>query len=124
MMPLFLGDVAVTKLVDCNPSMADIDGDSNRNASGTMIRIVIAKKKKKFQMTFNMLTEAEKTAILEAVDPDDTGIVGYTMTYINEKGATVTGTFYSNEFTEEIVTWSTTDASKRRYNLSFPAVEF
>ena len=49
MMPLFLGDVAVTKLVDCNPSMADIDGDSNRNASGTMIRIVIAKKKKKFR---------------------------------------------------------------------------
>lgn len=123
MMPLFLGDVYVNKLTECQPSMNDIDGDSTRNTNGTMIRIVIAKKKKQFQLTFSMLTEEEKTAILNAVDPDDNGTVNYTMTYVNEKGATVTGTFYSNTFTEEIVCWSTTDVSKRRYNLSFPATE-
>lgn len=66
----------------------DIDGETNRNAKGEIIRDRIAVKRK-LSLEWNALTQAEISTILNAISN-----VFFTVTYLDAKDGVVTKTFY------------------------------
>lgn len=77
--------------------ISDIDGETYRNAKGTMIRDRIATKRK-LNLVWNALTVAEMKILLQAVKEPF-----FTVTYLDaQEGTEVTKTFYVGDRTAPV----------------------
>lgn len=79
-------DIATPKTYQ--PSLNDIDGETNRNANGDLIRDRIATKRK-LEMEWAPLTQDESSTLLKAVDD-----VFFEVTFPDPKDGIITKTMY------------------------------
>ncbi len=104
---LKVNGVEITAPKSYQPSLNDIDGETNRNAKGELIRDRIATKRK-LEMEWGPLSQSEISTLLNAVkdeffecefiDPLD-GIITKTM-YVGDRTAP---TFYFDKDNQEIL---------------------
>lgn len=66
---LIINGVAVVAPSSFSVGIQDIDGESGRNANGTMVRDRIARKRK-LDCEWGMLADAEISQLLNAVEPE------------------------------------------------------
>jgi hypothetical protein len=114
-----INGVAVASPVSFVPQIQDVDGDSNRNQAGTMIRIVIAPDMRTFACQWKQLTQAQLSTIIRNTS-SRYGHAKFSMTFINEVGEQETANFYRGA---ETITQVSYIANEERYNLSFNMIE-
>ncbi|NSB16452.1 DUF6711 family protein [Clostridium beijerinckii] len=90
---LKVNGVEITAPKTYQPSINDIDGETNRNANGELIRDRIATKRK-LEMEWGPLTQEESSALLNAVDAEF-----FECTFPDPKDGMITKTMYVGDRT-------------------------
>lgn len=104
---LIINGVNVVTPKSMSVSISDIDGDTGRNANGTIVRDRVAIKRK-IELEWGMLTQAEISQLLNAVSN-----VFFSVTFIDPQQGKVTKTMYVGDrsapvfsFNEKFKPWS------------------
>lgn len=104
---LIINGVNVVTPKSMSVSISDIDGDTGRNANGTIVRDRVAIKRK-IELEWGMLTQAEISQLLNAVSS-----VFFNVTFIDPQQGQVTKTMYVGDrsapvfsFNEKFKPWS------------------
>ena len=104
---LIINGVKVVTPKSMSVSISDIDGDTGRNANGTIVRDRVAIKRK-IELEWGMLTQAEISQLLNAVSS-----VFFNVTFIDPQQGQVTKTMYVGDrsapvfsFNEKFKPWS------------------
>lgn len=104
---LIINGVNVVAPKSMSVSISDIDGDTGRNANGTIVRDRVAIKRK-IELEWGMLTQAEISQLLNAVSS-----VFFSVTFIDPQQGQVTKTMYVGDrsapvfsFNEKFKPWS------------------
>lgn len=104
---LVINGVNVVTPKSMSVSISDIDGDTGRNANGTIVRDRVAIKRK-IELEWGMLTQAEISQLLNAVSS-----VFFNVTFIDPQQGQVTKTMYVGDrsapvfsFNEKFKPWS------------------
>lgn len=104
---LVINGVNVVAPKSMSVSISDIDGDTGRNANGTIVRDRVAIKRK-IELEWGMLTQAEISKLLNAVSS-----VFFNVTFIDPQQGQVTKTMYVGDrsapvfsFNEKFKPWS------------------
>lgn len=104
---LVINGVNVVAPKSMSVSISDIDGDTGRNANGTIVRDRVAIKRK-IELEWGMLTQAEISQLLNAVSS-----VFFNVTFIDPQQGQVTKTMYVGDrsapvfsFNEKFKPWS------------------
>lgn len=104
---LVINGVTVVTPKSMSVSISDVDGDTGRNANGTIVRDRVAVKRK-IECEWGMLTQEEIQVILNTVSP-----VFFSVKYIDPKDGEITKTMYVGDrttpvynFNNEFKRWS------------------
>lgn len=104
---LIINGVNVVTPKSMSISISDVDGDTGRNANGTIVRDRVAIKRK-IELEWGMLTQAEISQLLNAVSS-----VFFNVTFIDPQQGQVTKTMYVGDrsapvfsFNEKFKPWS------------------
>lgn len=97
-MNLVINGVTVVTPKSMQITISDIDGETGRNANGTMIRDRITTKRK-LDCEWGMLTQNEISQLLNAVNP-----VFFTVSYLDPQRGRSTGTFYVGDRSSPVYT--------------------
>ena len=114
---LSIGGVAQKSPRKMKVGIQDIDGETARNARGELIRDRIATKRK-IDLEFPALTQADTTKLLNAVAP-----VFFTVTYQDPILGMTTKTFYVGDRTTPMMSYGNGTTGLKWENLSFNLIE-
>ena len=103
-----------------NMTLADLDTEAERDASGTLNRTMVAQKLT-VELSWDVLTWELCSAILQAVDSDS-----FSFTCPNPKtlAGNYSGTFYVGDRKEEIIWFPEGDKNKAYISLSMTVIEY
>ena len=112
-------NVEVASPVSFDMELNDLDGDSKRNESGYMTRIVIMSDVRKFSCKWQGLTNEEKNIILKNTSSRE-GHSVFSCEFDNEYDEVETSEFYRGA---SKITCTSTAGGTKKYDLSFSIIE-
>lgn len=114
---LKINGTEVTAPKTYQPSLNDIDGDSNRNAVGKLLRDRIATKRK-IEMEWGPLTQDEISTLLNAVQDEF-----FSCEFLDPKDGVITKTMYVGDRTAPAYTYDEDSKEMRWKSLKMDFIE-